>query len=146
VRGGLWINQIDGAGHEPVVVPAHAPPVLFAAAAAAPANTGFEIVFTPAPALYAKANETALLLRELSRLGPIEVVLDESGLPDLTALDPAGAYLTWRITLRSDCTEAVLRDVFEFVEGDCRLDIETLAPPPPGLQPGDVITAQRIQR
>jgi two-component system chemotaxis sensor kinase CheA len=134
-------NQIDGAGHEPVAVPAHAPPVLFAAAAAAPANTGFEIVFTPAPALYAKANETALLLRELSRLGPIEVVLDESGLPDLTALDPAGAYLTWRITLRSDCTEAVLRDVFEFVEGDCRLDIETLAPPPPGLQPGDVITA-----
>ncbi len=129
----LEFNQIDSAGHDEA--PAAAPPP------AAPASRGFEIVFTPAAALYAKANETALLLRELHRLGEVEVVLDESALPDLAVLDPAGAYLTWRITLLSDCDEAALRDVFEFVEGDCRLEIAALEPPAPGLQPGDVITA-----
>lgn len=43
----------------------------------------WNITFTPHLALYAKANETALLLRELQRLGKVEVVIDQSHLPDL---------------------------------------------------------------
>jgi two-component system chemotaxis sensor kinase CheA len=100
----------------------------------------WHISFTPTPALYAKANEAALLLRELRRLGAVEVTLDSSRLPDLSELDPEGAYLTWNITLEADCAEPDIRNVFEFVEDDCHLEITAAAPAEPVLKPGDVIT------
>ena len=53
---------------------------------AAPVATGpaaWAIIFTPKPELYAKANETALILRELKRLGEMQVELDQGHLPEL---------------------------------------------------------------
>ncbi|WP_284256783.1 chemotaxis protein CheA [Acidocella aquatica] len=126
-------TQISNLGHEPPLTPKPAPKAL----APAPA---WLISFTPASALYAKANETALLLRELRRLGPIEVALDATHLPELSELDPEGAYLTWNITLEADCTEQAIRNVFEFVEDDCQLNITCATPAEPALKPGDVIT------
>ncbi len=130
-------DQINNAGEAP------------APAKAAAATTGlfepvpeesstWEISFTPRAELYAKANEAAIILRELRRLGDIDVRLDTSGLPDLSELDPEGAYLTWHIKLTSDCDEAAIRHVFEFVEDDCVLLITP--PEPPGFAPGTVIT------
>ncbi len=81
------------------------------------------INFYPRRELYAKANETALLFRELNRLGVVNVTIDTSRLPELSQIDVDGAYLSWTINLLSDCTESVIRDVFEFVDGDCVLDI-----------------------
>ncbi len=81
------------------------------------------IRFKPTSGLYAKANEAALLLRELARLGQLTVTLDATLLPDLTELDPEGAYLIWNVALRADCDEATVREVFEFVEDDCELEI-----------------------
>jgi two-component system chemotaxis sensor kinase CheA len=105
---------------------------------AAPASHHWEIVFTPKPELYAKANETALLLRELRRLGPVTVTLDAGRLPELSELDPEGAYLTWNIALEAACDEEAIRHVFEFVEDDCEL---TITPPQSvGFAPGTVIT------
>jgi two-component system chemotaxis sensor kinase CheA len=106
---------------------------------APPPARGFEIVFTPAATLYEKANEPGVLLRALQLLGEVAVELDASRLPDLASLDPAGAYLTWRIAVQSDGDEASLREVFEFVEDDGALEITDLSAP--GLAPGDVITA-----
>ena len=83
----------------------------------------FIIRFRPKPALYAKANESALLLRELSNLGEISIVCDATDLPLLPELDPEGAYLTWLIHLKTTHDEAAIREVFEFVEWDCDLDI-----------------------
>lgn len=100
----------------------------------------WNILFTPYPALYAKANEAAVLLRELRRLGHVEIELDSSHLPELQELDPEGAYLTWHITLKGDCGEQDIRDLFEFVEDDCKLEI-TLAEAP-GFAPGTVITGE----
>lgn len=93
-------------------------------AATIPESDGWLIRFKPYADLYAKANETALLMRELARLGPVDVSVDTEGLPDLAALDPEGAYLTWSVNLRSACDEAAVRAVFEFVEDDCDLDIQ----------------------
>ncbi|MDD2705807.1 MAG: chemotaxis protein CheA [Acidocella sp.] len=105
---------------------------------AVPPSQHWEIVFTPKPELYAKANETALLLRELRRLGPVTVTLDAGRLPELNELDPEGAYLTWNIALDSECDEEAIRHVFEFVEDDCEL---TITPPQSvGFAPGTVIT------
>jgi two-component system chemotaxis sensor kinase CheA len=92
----------------------------------APEPSGWTLRFKPRAELYAKANETVLLLRELSRLGEVEVELDASDLPLLPHLDPEGAYLAWNVSLRGDVTEADVREVFEFVDGDCEIDLQAV--------------------
>lgn len=77
----------------------------------------------PKSDLYRKANETALLLRELSRLGPIVATMDESALPPLEFLDVEAAYVTWSVRVETDHGEEAIREVFEFVDGDCDLEI-----------------------
>ena len=89
----------------------------------APSKQRFTIKFRPKPSLYAKANESALILRELGRLGEVNVTCDTSELPLLSELDPEGAYLTWTIKLETEHDEAAIREVFEFVAWDCDLDI-----------------------
>ena len=96
------------------------------------ASPAWVLRFRAKPSLYAKANDTALLLRELARLGQVELLLDASELPNLADLDPEGAYLTWVITLTTDRSEADIREVFEFVDGDCEL---SLVPRPDGSEP-----------
>jgi len=87
---------------------------------------GFTVNFKPRADLYAKANESALLLRELGRLGPIEVELDAHAVPPLHELEPEAAYLSWTVTLTGDMDEAAVREVFEWVDGDCELTITPL--------------------
>ena len=87
---------------------------------------GWKIVFRPHPRLYASANETGLLLRELGRLGQMQVQMDDSGLPMLDALEPTDSHLIWTIELISDASEAEVREVFDFVEMDCDLSVTPL--------------------
>jgi two-component system chemotaxis sensor kinase CheA len=77
----------------------------------------------PKSDLYRKANETALLLRELSRLGPIVATMDDSALPTLEFLDAEAAYCTWSVRVETEDGEEAIREVFEFVDGDCDLEI-----------------------
>lgn len=88
---------------------------------------GWKVVFRPHPRLYASANETGLLLRELGRLGPMRVQLDDSGLPMLDALEPTDSHLIWTIELDGDASEAEVREVFDFVEMDCDLSVTRLS-------------------
>ncbi len=87
---------------------------------------GWTIRLRPLAQLYAKANETALLLRELARLGATSVSLDTTDLPSLAELDPEGAYCAWTIELHTTESLSTIRDVFEFVDGDCDLEIAPL--------------------
>ncbi len=90
------------------------------------APSGFRIGFTPRPDLYAKGNETAILLREVERLGTARITCDTSAVPLLDALDPEGAYLSWTVELDTDRDEAAVREIFDFVEWDSTLAIEPL--------------------
>lgn len=83
----------------------------------------FHIKFKPRPSLYAKANEAALVLRDLKELGELKVACDASDLPHLTEMDPEGAYLCWDMELTTDKDETAVREVFEFVAWDCDLEI-----------------------
>ncbi len=136
-------DQINEAGESNASAPKPSAPTagLFESAPSPDNETRryWEIRFVPHLELYAKANETAILLRELRRLGEIEVGLDTSRLPELSEMDPEGAYLSWHIKLMADCDEAAIRHVFEFVEDDCELFI---TPPEEakGFAPGTVIT------
>lgn len=98
----------------------------------------WKIKFKPHATLYAKANEAAFLLREIKRLGEVEVNLDLSELPKLQDLDPEASYLSWAITLHSSCKEKDIFDIFEFVEDDCIVEIKEEIQD--GFAPGTVIT------
>jgi two-component system chemotaxis sensor kinase CheA len=87
-----------------------------------PSNV-WTVSIRPKSDLYRKANETALLLRELNRLGPIKATLDDSALPALENLDPEAAFVTWSVRLETEQDESAIREVFEFVDGDCDLEI-----------------------
>ena len=95
----------------------------------APAPPRFRITFAPRPELYAKANETAILFRELRRLGKLDVTCHTGPLPLLADIDPEGAYFSWTLEIEADAGEAAIREVFEFAEWDCDLTIEPLLAP-----------------
>lgn len=101
---------------------AQAPP----AQAATGIADGWRIDFRPHPGLFRSANEPLHILRELARLGPLEVVADASRLPGIESIDPEEAYLSWTVTLRAAVARARVQDVFEFVIDDCGLSIEAL--------------------
>ena len=93
-----------------------------------PPSGEWKIRFAPHAELYANANEPFLFIRELKSLGPIEVVADTSNLPDLQGIEPDQSYLAWDITLH-DCPDRTkIEEVFEFVTGDCDLEIRENAP------------------
>ncbi|HEV7385392.1 MAG TPA: chemotaxis protein CheA, partial [Phenylobacterium sp.] len=108
--------------------PLTAPAFSGAAPVAPAADGGWRVRFKPRADLYAKANEAALLLRELARLGETVVELDAAELPALPDLDPEAAYLAWTVTLSGDADEAAVREVFEFVDGDCELEVVSATP------------------
>lgn len=89
-------------------------------------SVGWRIVFKPMGRMYVNANETSLLLRELGRLGPVTVVVDDSETPTLDALSIEDGCLTWTVDLAAAVDEAAVREVFDFVESDCDLTITSL--------------------
>ena len=86
-------------------------------------NNSFLITLKPEFSLYVNGNETGLLLRSLGELGTAKVNCDFSALPTLDSFDPETSYLSWTITLETEASEADIREIFEFVEGDCALEI-----------------------
>ncbi len=108
-----------------------------AAAPELPAGRVFTIVFAPTAGLYAKANDPLLLFRELASLGTLETTLDAGALPSLDALEPEAAYLRWTLRLTTDACEAQVREVFDFVDGDCELSIVEEGAEAPAEAPAD---------
>ncbi len=91
----------------------------------AQAVTGWVIKFKPLPHLYRTGNDPLRMLRELSRMGDMSVVADSQQVPDLDNVVVDECYLSWEITLNGDqIDERALREVFEWVDGDCELDIQ----------------------
>jgi two-component system chemotaxis sensor kinase CheA len=84
---------------------------------------GWTITFKPHDSLYAKANDAVVLLRELERLGRCDIALDLSTLPMLDKLEVEKSYLAWSIELAGECSESDVREVFDFVDGDCDLQV-----------------------
>ena len=90
----------------------------------------YRIHFKPTAELYAKGNETAVLFREVKKLGTMSVICDIGTLPNLEALEPEGSYLEWLIDLETASGEEAIREIFDFVEWDSEFSIESLADEP----------------
>ena len=106
------------------------------------AAQGFEVFFRPTPDLYRLGHEPARLLRELARLGDMTTVCESDRLVPLGVIDPHGAYLAFRATLRTEVGVEAVRDVFDFVGEDCDLTITPLAAQEPPVAPEDDTQAE----
>lgn len=71
-----------------------------------------------------RGNDPLLLLREVARLGELELTLISDDLPDWEDLDPRNCYASWTGRLVGSATEADIREIFEWVEEDCTLTVE----------------------
>ncbi|WP_135211671.1 chemotaxis protein CheA [Vitreimonas flagellata] len=117
----------DEWGFVPLRISIDEVPLLDEPAAPASDEEIWKITFTPRPALYAKGSDATILLRELAMLGECDVAVDDSLVPSLDAMDVNASYLSWTCFLNSDKDEAAIREIFEFVEGDCDLIVERIA-------------------
>ena len=97
------------------------------AEAAKPLNV-FRIRFRPLRELFAKANEPLALFRELARLGTVTSQCDLKNLPFLDTIEPEDSYLSWDLRIETESDIAGVKEVFDFVDGDCDLAIEAEVP------------------
>ena len=106
----------------------------------------WEVRFTPYRQLYSRANDPLLLFRELAVLGEINVRAILTDIPPLSDFEPFGVYCSWEISLFApDLTEAAIREVFEFVDGDCSIEVVPLGhvvPPAAAPVPASVAVVQ----
>lgn len=91
---------------------------------AEPAGQGWAISFKPHTDMLKTGNDPVRMFRELSGLGELTVTADLSGLPAFENLTPEDSYLAWNLELDAEVERAAIDDVFDWVEGECNLDIE----------------------
>ena len=86
----------------------------------------FRIRFQPGPDLFRTGTNPLLLLDELRGLGTCTVIGRPGAVPPLEAIDPETCYIGWDIVLTTGQDTNAIRDVFIFVEDDCRVDIQVI--------------------
>ena len=74
------------------------------------------IIFRPKPEMLKKANEPLYILRELRKLGTLDLVVETNRLPALAELEADRPYLGWTGTLRTAAKREQIDEVFEFVD------------------------------
>ena len=110
--------------------PSAAPaPAAVEAVSPAPVPKRWEITFKPFPELFARGNDPLRMLRELAELGELESLADLSAMPTFAQLDPQSCYMAWNLQLTADVEESAIKQVFEWAEGDCELQIELVSGP-----------------
>lgn len=81
------------------------------------------IDFAPTPELLKQGHEPAFLFEALAEFGALHTQVDTSQLPGMAQIDPEQLYLNWQLKLESDCSEADIREIFEWAEDLCTLAI-----------------------
>jgi two-component system chemotaxis sensor kinase CheA len=86
----------------------------------------YKINFIPSSDLLLSGNEPLLLIKELETLGQLIIATDTSKIPDINNLDPNVCYLSWEFGLETSSPINKIKEVFEFVEDLCSLEIVEL--------------------
>ena len=92
----------------------------------ASAAAGWNIIFEPDANMMLTGNDPLRIIRELGELGDIEVETSQQKLPAFADLQPENCYLSWNITLHGDVSEDLIKDVFLWVEDECKLTLTPL--------------------
>jgi two-component system chemotaxis sensor kinase CheA len=136
----------EGAGEDDSAAPADFEGIDFAPVrfdqfeepAAADDKLSYVITFRPKPEMLRNANEPLYILRELRSLGELDLVAHVD-LPPLSELEPDHPYVGWTCTLRTAASRALVDEVFEFVVGDCELEIREVDPVPVAVSIGETV-------
>lgn len=87
-------------------------------------DSGWLISFFPYENLFYTGNDPFRIIRELETMGNLTVTANLENLPDFTDLNPESCYLGWEMQLDGDIELERIKDVFAWVEDDCRLEIK----------------------
>jgi len=89
-------------------------------------SNGWLIDFKPHLNMIQTGNDPVRIIRELESIGVISVKANLEKLPDLAEMNAEDCYLSWEIELYSDVDESAIREIFEWVEDECDLNIKPL--------------------
>jgi two-component system chemotaxis sensor kinase CheA len=86
----------------------------------------YRIHFGPNPDIFKKGIDPVYLLDELHALGSCRSIAYADAIPELTDIDPEACYTYWDIILTTDKGINAIKDVFIFVEDDCKITIDVI--------------------
>ncbi len=104
----------------------------------------WRIHFRPYESVFLTGNDPLRNLQALSDLGEIKVVCDDESVPSLIGFNVEHSYLAWQIQLESECTEADISEIFEWIEDECDLEIERIEAPSSQKQKKAAIATENI--
>jgi two-component system chemotaxis sensor kinase CheA len=114
-------------------------------------SSQWQIEFIPENHLVHTGNDTLLLFNELTDLGEVSVKANCKQVPALNDIDPEELYITWQLTLKSDAEESDIREIFEWVEDECQLNLvkeqieQTSAPVDPPTNEDIVVCSSVVE-
>ena len=115
--------------------PASAEPPPGADQAAAEKSLTWRIRFEPNRELLLCGSKPLSLINELRDLGTCQVIAHYDNVPALDSLVAEHCFLYWDIVLTTSRGEAAIRDVFIFVEDDCRISVKLIDDPSRDQEP-----------
>jgi len=85
--------------------------------------TGFNIKFVPEHSLAKTGNDPLFLFSALAELGSLTIHANTNELPALMDIDAQELYLSWQLTLIGEVDEEEVKEIFEWVEDECLLEL-----------------------
>ncbi len=92
---------------------------------------GWKISFCPYLDLLKTGNDPVRLFRELNELGELTTIANIQDIPGFYEIDPEECNISWDLKVVGDISSDEIREIFNWVEGDCEMDIQPLAKPVP---------------
>ncbi len=83
----------------------------------------YHIIFAPDRDIFYNGTNPLYLIDEVKALGNCNVKANLNSIPVLQDIDPTQCYTSWDIYLTTNVDIATIREIFVFVEGKCKLDI-----------------------
>jgi two-component system chemotaxis sensor kinase CheA len=116
-----------------------------------PEENGWKIAFCPYLDLLKTGNDPVRLFRELNELGELTTIANIQDVPGFYEIDPEECNISWDLKVVGDISDNDIREIFNWVEGDCEMDIVPLTKSAksspsvtktdPELAPAPVVTA-----
>ena len=89
-------------------------------------DQGWKIAFCPYLDLLKTGNDPVRLFRELNALGELTSTANIQDVPGIYELDPEECNISWDLKVVGDIPENEIREIFNWVEGDCEMEIQPL--------------------
>ncbi|MCK9396538.1 MAG: chemotaxis protein CheA [Methylobacter sp.] len=88
---------------------------------------GWKIAFCPYLDLLKTGNDPVRLFRELNELGELTTIANIQDVPGFYEIDPEECNISWDLKVVGDISGDEIKEIFNWVEGDCEMEIQPLA-------------------